>query len=95
MHLGAWSEVLLGVREEVVRASADKVRTADFRVCDRELRIASLCSSTNKLVRYITKCRLAQDREIQDKRSLIEELDCYDRAYLPSAAPAAFSVLRP
>jgi hypothetical protein len=32
VHLGALSKILLGIGEEVVRASTDKVRTADFGV---------------------------------------------------------------
>ena len=51
MHLRAWSEVLLGIGEEVMRAGSHEIRTADFGICDRELRIASLRSSTNELVR--------------------------------------------
>ena len=52
MHLRAGSEVLLRVGEEVVRAGADEVGTADFRVCDLELGIATLSAGANELVSY-------------------------------------------
>jgi hypothetical protein len=41
---------LLRIGKEVMRAGADKVGTADFRICDRELGIATLSTSTNELV---------------------------------------------
>lgn len=55
MNLGARSEVLLGVGEQVVRASANNVGTANFVICDCELGIATLCASSNELISYRQK----------------------------------------
>lgn len=55
MNLGARSEVLLGVGEQVVRAGANNVGTANFVVCDCELGIATLCASSNELISYRQK----------------------------------------
>lgn len=55
MDLGANSEILLGVCEQVVRAGANNVRTANFAVCDCELGIATLCASSSELISYRQK----------------------------------------
>jgi hypothetical protein len=67
MHLGAWSEVLLGIGEEVVRAGPDEVGTADFWIRDRELGVATLSTSPNELVSYETKTLLAWIAKVEGR----------------------------
>jgi hypothetical protein len=50
MHFGTRSEVLLRIGKEVVRAGADEVGAANFRIRDGELGIATLSASPNELV---------------------------------------------
>ena len=52
MDLRTGSEVLLGVGEQVMRATANEVGAADFRIRDGELGIATLCASPNELISY-------------------------------------------
>jgi len=35
VHLGTRTEVLLGIREKIVRASSHEIRATDFRISDR------------------------------------------------------------
>lgn len=50
MYFWAGSKILFRVGEEIMRTGTGEVRTADFRVCDRELGIATLSTGANELV---------------------------------------------
>ena len=50
MDLGAGAEVLLGVREEVMRTCADNVRATDFGVSDGKLGVSRRGTSAHKLL---------------------------------------------
>lgn len=52
----AWTQILLGIGEEVMRTSADKIRATDFRIGDLELRIARRSAGTYELVRWKKNC---------------------------------------
>lgn len=54
MHLGAWTKVLLGVGEEVVRTCSRQIRPADLGVSNRQLRISRRSSGADEIVRYKT-----------------------------------------
>ena len=50
MDLGAGPEVLLGVREKIMRTCADKIGATDFWVCERELSMSRGGTGTHKLL---------------------------------------------
>jgi hypothetical protein len=51
MYLGTRAQVLLGVGEEIMRASSDQVRATDLRVRNLKLRITRAAAGTYELVR--------------------------------------------
>lgn len=47
MYFWAGSEILFSIGEEIMRTGTGEVGTADFRVCDGELGIATLSTGAN------------------------------------------------
>lgn len=86
MHLGASTEVLLRIGEEIVWASPNQIGAADFGICNGKLSIATLRRGANELVRC-EKGVVSSVRRVGDclrlwlKSTRVQESS--ERAYLP------------